>query len=68
MLPLVPSTTVPPSLSAPHASAASSMLCAILSFAVPPGFMNSALHRMRLFSSLESCRSSTMGVPPTSAS
>ena len=42
VLPLVPSTTVPPGPSNPRDSAASMMATPIRSFTDPPGFMNSA--------------------------
>src|ERR1043166_555399 len=43
VLPLVPSTTVPPGLSSPVASAASMMAIPIRSFTDPPGLTYSAL-------------------------
>ena len=41
VLPLVPSTMVPPGFSRPSASAASIMAIPMRSFTEPPGFMNS---------------------------
>ena len=43
VLPAVPSTIVPPGLSAPEAMASWMMASAARSFTEPPGFMNSAL-------------------------
>src|SRR5665213_1426731 len=64
VLPAVPSTMVPPGLSAPDFSAALMIRSAARSFTDWPGFMNSALPRMAQPVSSEALRNLISGVLP----
>src|SRR5436190_1270613 len=64
VLPAVPSTTTPPGLSNPLASASSMMNLAVRSFTDPPGLAYSALPRMVQPVSSEARRSLINGVLP----
>ncbi len=67
VLPAVPSTTVPPGLSAPRRSASSTMPRAARSLTEPPGFMNSALPKISQPVCSLICRSRISGVCPTAS-
>ena len=67
VLPAVPSTMTPPGLSAPRATASRMMKRAARSFTDWPGFMNSALPRMRQPVSALARFSSMSGVLPTAS-
>ena len=64
VLPAVPSTTTPPGLSAPRATASRMMASAARSLTEPPGFMNSALPRIVQPVASEAALSLISGVLP----
>ncbi len=64
VFPAVPSTMSPPGFNVPRAMASRTIYSAARSFTEPPGFMNSALPRIRQPVAFDAARSSIKGVPP----